>query len=98
MSMVSSKGEVLFKPTNRTYSAVSCLSTAFCVNEESFGGVVDSLYQLLYEGSGDAGRILQILTNEESATLWDIKHLRTSFRHDIEHGNQNKYLKKSLKY
>lgn len=95
ISMVkSSKGEFLFKPTNKTYSAVSCLSTAFCVNEESFGGVVDSLYQLLYEGSGSAGRLLKVVGDEECSALWDIKNLRTDFRHDIEHGDEKKYLKK----
>ena len=38
--------------------------------------------------SGYAARILKILKDEECATLWNIKHLRTDFRHDYEHGKE----------
>lgn len=35
-----------------------------------------------------ASRFLKILKNEERETLWNIKHLRTDFRHDYEHGKE----------
>lgn len=90
------KGEkVLFTPTNKTFKAVSCLSTAFSVDDITFGNVIDSLYMLLYEGSGEAKRITSLLEKEECTTLWNIKHIRTDFRHDIEHGDEKKYLQKS---
>jgi len=84
----------LFTPTNKTFRAISCLSTAFSVDDSTFGNVVDSLYMLLYEGSGDAKRILEVLDDSECASLWNIKHIRTDFRHDIEHGDETKYMKK----
>ena len=84
----------LFTPTNKTFRAISCLSTAFSVDDTTFGNVIDSLYMLLYEGSGDAKRVLEVLSDSECAPLWDIKHIRTDFRHDIEHGDDKKYLAK----
>ena len=80
--------ENVFKPTNASFTAISCISTAFSVDKDTFANVVDSLYMLLYEGSGYAARILKILKDEECATLWNIKHLRTDFRHDYEHGKE----------
>lgn len=84
----------LFTPTNKTFKAVSCLSSAFSVDELTFGTIIDSLYMLLYEGSGEAKRIREVLNDSECNPLWNIKHIRTDFRHDIEHGDEKQYLKK----
>lgn len=84
----------IFKPTSKTYTAVQCLLTSFSVDDKTFGCVIDSLYMLLYEGSGHAMRILDALPDAECTTLWNIKHIRTDFRHDIEHGDEKKYLAK----
>ena len=86
--------EPMFKPTNKMYTAISCLTSSFCVDQSTFGNVIDSLYMLIYEGSGDAKRILQVLSDVECAPLWDIKHLRTDCRHDIEHGSEAEIKKK----
>ena len=86
--------EMLFKPTNKAFSIACCLSTSFSIDAVTFGNVVDSLYKIIYEGSGEAKRVLNVLTKEECEILWNIKHLRTDFRHDIEHGKENDYLKK----
>lgn len=91
---LSNGGKELFTPTNKTISAVSCLLTAFSVDDLTFGNVIDSLYMLLYEGSGSAKRICEVLSDSECAPLWDIKHIRTDFRHDVEHGEEKKYLNK----
>ncbi len=90
---INTEGNV-FKPTNASLTAVLCISTAFSVNKDTFANVVDSLYMLIYEGSGSASRILKILKKEECETLWNIKHLRTDFRHDYEHGNETDIRKK----
>ncbi len=84
----------IFKPTSKTYTAVQCLLTSFSADDTTFGCVIDSLYMLLYEGSGSAKRILDVLPDAECTTLWNIKHIRTDFRHDIEHGDEKKYLAK----
>ncbi len=90
---INSEGNI-FKPTNASFTAISCISTAFSVDKDTFANVVDSLYMLIYEGSGSASRILKILNDDECETLWNIKHLRTDFRHDYEHGNENNIQKK----
>lgn len=84
-----------FKPTNKSLSAVLCLSTAFSTDETTFGNVIDSLYKLLYEGNGGQNlRVTNLLSDEECGTLWDIKSLRTDFRHDTDHGKEKDFLKK----
>ena len=82
--------EMLFKPTNKAFSISCCISTSFSIDSVTFSNVVDSLYKMMYEGSGEAKRVLNILTKEECETLWNIKHLRTDFRHDIEHGKEKR--------
>ena len=84
----------VFKPTTKAYTAIQCLLTSFSADDITFGCVIDSLYMLIYEGSGSAKRILEILSDDECVTLWNIKHIRTDFRHDIEHGDEKKYLAK----
>lgn len=86
--------EPMFKTTNKSLMATNHLSADFAIDSDTFGSIVDSLYILIYEGSGDAKRVRGILSDEECATLWNIKSLRTDFRHDIEHGEKSKYLKK----
>ena len=84
----------IFKPTTKAYTAIQCLLTSFSTDNITFGCVIDSLYMLIYEGSGGAKRILEVLSDDECMTLWNIKHIRTDFRHDIEHGDEKKYLAK----
>lgn len=88
---------LIFKPTTKAYTAIPCLVTSFSTDNKTFGCVVDSLYMLIYEGSGDAKRILEVLSDNECTTLWNIKHIRTDFRHDTEHGDEKKYLAKKQK-
>ncbi len=96
-NICTAKGkEKVFKTTTKGYSSVSIISTSFAANANTFGSVIDSLYMLLYEGSGDATRITEILSKENCTTLWDIKHLRTSFRHDVEHGKEKDISKKQI--
>ncbi len=86
--------EAIFTPTTKMYGAIQCISASFSVDSVTFGCVIDSLYMLIYEGSGSAKRITSLLTDSECSTLWLIKNIRTDFRHDIEHGNKTKYLAK----
>lgn len=84
----------IFSLTNKMISNINCISISFSADKTTFGSVIDSLYMLLYEGSGDAARMVEILGQDSCSTLWKIKDLRTSFRHDTEHGKEKKYLSK----
>ena len=57
---------------------------------------MDALYCLLYEGSGYANRLTSLMENEDLAPLWWVKSLRTSFRHDVDHGDPRKSQKKHV--
>lgn len=94
---LSQKGEELFKPTNKTLLAASCISSSLSIDKDTFGKVIDGLYMLIYEGSGSAKRILDILDDQDCSTLWDIKLLRTDFRHDIDHGSEKDFVNKEAR-
>lgn len=94
---LSQKGEELFKPTNKTLLSASCISSSLSIDKDTFGKVIDGLYMLIYEGSGSAKRILDILDVQDCSTLWDIKLLRTDFRHDVDHGSKKDFVKKEAK-
>ena len=86
----------IITPTNRTMRAVHQLTASVSKDEYSFGKIVDALYFLIYEGSGSAKRLTEIMTDEELTTVWWIKTLRTSIRHDIDHGDERKSQKKHI--
>jgi hypothetical protein len=84
----------IFKPTNKTMLACGIIPSEFAKNEHKFFSVIDSLYFLLYEGSGEAKRLLSICSDEDLKPLWMIKSLRNFSRHDLEHGPASKINKK----
>jgi hypothetical protein len=79
----------VFKYTTKSYQAAGVIHTV-AVDEVSFFHVVDHLYFLLYEGSGDAQRLVAVVAAEELTGLWDLKHLRREARHDLDHGANDK--------
>lgn len=87
-------GEDLFKTTNKSLRASLVLTTTVARTNESFAEVVDALYFLLYEGSGQAERLLKKLSDDALEALWWVKTLRTAFRHDVDHGDKGKARKK----
>ena len=86
----------IVKPTNRAMRAVHQLTASVSTDEQSFGEVVDALYFLIYEGTGNANRLTDLMTDADLATVWWIKALRTSIRHDIDHGDKRKSEKKHV--
>jgi len=95
-SEAGAMGSDLFKPTNKTLRASSVLTGTIARDERLFGDVVDSLYILLYEGSGHAKRLVGKLSDDELEALWLVKRLRTGLRHDIDHGQPGKVKRKRM--
>jgi hypothetical protein len=85
----------VFKPTNKTLFACAVIPTHVASDQLSFSLVVDSLYFVLYEGSGEAKRLLEMTSEDKLAPLWSLKHLRNSVRHDLDHGPDAEVSKKS---
>lgn len=91
-------GEDLFKPTTRNMEAMLVLPTVIAGSEPVFADIIDYLYFLLYEGSGEARRLLQFTSggNIDLEPMWQLKHLRRMFRHDLDHGKPAEVKKKLL--
>lgn len=86
--------DAIFKPTNFAMMSMAALPCSLAFNSTEFGVVVDRLFFLLYEGSGDAKRITPIVPFDELPELLRLKHLRLGYRHDIDHGKPAEALKK----
>jgi hypothetical protein len=82
-------GEDLFKMTNETAKALASLDVPV-TDKEKYGVLIDSLYFLIYEGSGSCKR----LGDSPPDFSMDVKFLRTSLRHDVDHGDQKEITKK----
>lgn len=85
----SSTGHDVFKMTNRSSRAMKALGSS-CSTEKEFGDLVDRLYFLVYEGSGDCKR----LPSPPPEYAMDVKFLRNYLRHDLDHGDAKDAAKK----
>lgn len=86
----------IFKPTTKTMRAFHVVPSRVAYDEVSFGEVADHLFFLLYEGSGDAKRITERISVDRLNAIWQLKHLRLSSRHDVDHGSVTETRKKSV--
>lgn len=81
-------GKDLFKPTNKTVTAL----TSFGIPAKSladFKVLVEGLYFTFWEGHG--GKVPNI-----PQSFKDVNTLRTEFEHDVDHGGAGKYKAKKL--
>lgn len=88
----SKNKEDLFKITTEVLKCYSIIRTPQN-SQTDFKNFIDSLYKILYEGSGSLKRIPDELIVDNSV-FFDIKHLRTNIFHDIEHGKESSIEKK----
>lgn len=85
----------VFKPTSKTMMACAVIPTHIACDSHSFEEIVDHLYFLLYEGSGEAARLTDAHDQEELEALWLLKRLRLGARHDLDHESEADAKKKS---
>lgn len=85
----------VFKPTNKTLYSCSIIPTRIATDERSFFEIVDGLYFLLYEGSGEADRLTERCLPHYLEVLWRLKHLRLGARHDVDHGKDKDIARKN---
>jgi hypothetical protein len=78
-------GRDLFKPTNETNQALAVLGKP-AASLQDYGDLIDALYCLLYEGSGNGERLGSPLPE----AIGDVRDLRTQVRHDVNHGETAK--------
>lgn len=82
-------GEDLFKMTNESTNALTLLDKPV-TDKQKYGILIDSLYFLIYEGSGACKR----LGEPPPDFAMDVKFLRTAIRHDVDHGDAKEVAKK----
>ena len=80
----------MFTPTNRTLVSTAKITTTVADSRTNFSEVIDALYFVLYEGSGNANRLTDVMSREDLEPLWLLKKLRTFYRHDLDHGHRSK--------
>ena len=88
----------IFTFSEATMMAAVTLGGTECVNSNSFGDIIDSLYFIFYENIEH----IKALVTEESVVnedvyqcIFRVKDMRTDMRHDIEHGGKSKIKKKN---
>jgi hypothetical protein len=79
----SVSGSDIFKMTNKSIRAMTRV-TSDCASNRDFEEIIDSLYFLVYEGSGECKR----LPSPPPDFAMDVKFLRTHIRHDVDHGDE----------
>ncbi len=85
----------LFEPTNKGMLAFAIITSHVANDHDSFHVITDFLYFLLYEGSGEAKRLLALADDKTLTPLWQLKHLRRDSRHDTDVGNPSEARRKS---
>jgi hypothetical protein len=79
----ASKGDDLFKATNRTSQALVRLGKPIA-NIQDYGRLIDDLYFLFWESTGSR------LDSNRPTSFSDVNALRTDLRHDLDHGDKGK--------
>ena len=85
-------GQDLFKMTTESSAALTRLGEP-CRDIRQYGDLIDSLYFLIYEGSGSCNR----LPSPPPDFAMDVKFLRNAIRHDADHGSEPEVSKKRLR-
>ena len=83
-------GEDLFKPTNRTTTAMSRIGKRIG-DLKDYQQLLDDLYFLFRESLG------QRLAADIPASFADVNQLRTDVKHDVDHGDKKKVVAKKKK-
>lgn len=91
--------ERFFKYTGAAMKAAAAIGGTVCQTEETFGSIIDDLYEVFYE---NIEHIKAIVTDEVVRKddvyqcIFRVKHMRTDLRHDYEHGKEKDIRSKNM--
>ena len=88
----ATNGEDRFKMTNKSSKALQTIGVS-CRDRTTYDELIDALYILVYEGSGNCKR----LPDPVPTFAMDIKFLRGDIRHDLDHGKKSEISKKTTR-
>jgi hypothetical protein len=79
----------IFQGTGKVWAACVDLPFITVRDRATLGDLIDHLYFVFYEGTGEAKRLraYDLMSDSECEFVWKVKHLRTWLRHDVEHGS-----------
>ena len=80
----------LFKYTGGTMKAAAIIGGTIGDTRDSFGNIIDGLYMFFYENLARIKELVGDFTIRNESVfqcIFRIKHIRTDFRHDYEHGS-----------
>lgn len=86
----SEKGIDLFKPTNKTSTALIHIGKSIA-DYDGYKTLIEDLYFVFHEGVGSR------LTNGAPASFADVRDLRTALQHDLDHGKKSRSAAKMKK-
>lgn len=92
--------EPILKLTNMMLVQSCMLGKTSCTSKDELGIVIDALYCIFYENLERIKRFVgedMVRGGEEFDCIFGVKHIRTEFRHDYEHGNEREIEKKTRK-
>jgi len=81
-------GKDLFKPTNKTITALSCEIAKPTNDYESYKSLIENLYFIFRESTGNR------LDGRLPESFSDVNDMRTLNEHDVDHGKPGKIAKK----
>lgn len=87
----------VFKHTDAMLRAASVLSGVICSTREDLGKIIDGLYFMFYENLGRIKKYIpdaEIREKNVFQCIFRVKHIRTDYRHDNEHGSDADIRKK----
>jgi excisionase family DNA binding protein len=76
----------IFQPSVDAVTIAARLPLSFAEDEEELGELVDGLFKLIFEASGDGRRLEAVADPGEYETVKDIVVLRHYYRHDLAQG------------
>lgn len=85
--------EPVFKSTVDTEDASVRLTWTAATSQDLFKAVVEWLFKLIYESSGDLNRVDATFKSDDSAFA-DLRRLRHYYDHDLRHGSESAVRKK----
>ena len=80
----------IFSPSVDAVAAAARLPLSFARSETELGDVVDGLYKLIFEASGDGKRVRAMTQPSQSEALENIVILRHFYRHDLAQGEADR--------
>ena len=98
ISKISFINPSIHKRTSSIYKNIANITGNVASDDETFFSIINSCYEVFYEGFGkDKMRTEQYVSFDSYPALIDIKNLRLSYDHDIEHGSDSEISKKKTK-